>query len=314
MGKSIADGTPVVYDQATADMTAAAVERDEAESNGGGDETEEETPPEKDGDGGGGGDDNDDDDDTNGDGWDDDSIFNGGDLEPEIENSTPFILDETRRTSFQRCVEAEESKLWQAIGSVTIDPDAESLEVRKANALQQLSRFGICDTHVLGAQFCQDWKNKQAEHPIPPQDVDEVKVLVTDTHICVGSLLGLSTCKFLKEELWKRYVVRDEVAQVADGLFTMLPSSTNVRLPPAAAVVTSLGKKLLGNKAGAPIAGGNVPVLGSAARPRLPTRPITVKELRHGPKKGAGFIPPMGALPVVHDSRSGGKPFSHDEL
>lgn len=321
---SIKDGSSVVYDQIFADKSAVAVASDNAESSGGadkkdGDGTKDDGGTNKDGgkkdadgktgsggDGGSGSDE---------DVW-DKATFNSGDLQPELDNSTPMIPDETTRTSFQRCVEAEEAKLWQFVGSVTVDPDAESPEARKANALQQLSKFGICDTHVLGSAFCQNWKNEQAKHPIPPDEVNKVQTLVTGTHLCISSLIGPEACKILKEELWKRYVVRDEVAQVTDGLFTVAPNSDNARLPLAADVLGNLGKKLVGDKGvsaapGADSPSADFPLLGSA---RPPTRPATAKELQDGLKKGAGFIPSLGALHPVPGSHPGKEPFGHDEL
>ncbi|KAL8838138.1 MAG: hypothetical protein Q9176_005221 [Flavoplaca citrina] len=142
------------------------------------------------------------------------------DLEGELE-ATPVLKDETTRTAMQKCQEREEKKLWDEIGSTTIDPNTEfiSEEDRRAQA-ENGKRLGFCDKSYYGEDGCREWKRQLDSVPLPPESKLELESqLQSQPDLCPVNLVKLTDCQRAKQSVYMRFAILDETAQAVDSKF-----------------------------------------------------------------------------------------------
>ncbi|KAI4217381.1 MAG: hypothetical protein L6R36_009305 [Xanthoria steineri] len=142
------------------------------------------------------------------------------DLEGELE-ATPILKDETTRTAMQKCQEREEKKLWDEIGSTTIDPNAGSLtEEEKRAEAEFYKRLGFCDKSYYGEKGCREWKRQLDSVPMPPDTKMELEShLQSQLDLCPVNLVQLTDCQRAKESVYMRFAILDETAQAVDTKF-----------------------------------------------------------------------------------------------
>ncbi|KAJ5465956.1 hypothetical protein N7530_009743 [Penicillium desertorum] len=148
------------------------------------------------------------------------TIFKGDapvDLTDEI-IATPILQDEMTRTAMQDCQESVEAELWEEIGSVSIDPNAQTPEEDKDEA-EHLMLMGICDKEYYGEKACSKWKNTMQQIPLEP----EVKASMDDyikTHRgCPVNVVSKQDCHRAKQELLKRYAFPDIFVESVKDIF-----------------------------------------------------------------------------------------------
>ncbi|KAL8895858.1 MAG: hypothetical protein Q9192_003400 [Flavoplaca navasiana] len=142
------------------------------------------------------------------------------DLEGELE-ATPVLKDETTRTAMQKCQEREEKKLWDEIGSTTINSNTEfiSEEDRRAQA-ENGKRLGFCDKSYYGEDGCREWKRQLDSVPLPPDAKLELESqLQSQPDLCPVNLVKLTDCQRTKQSVYMRFTIQDETAQAVDSKF-----------------------------------------------------------------------------------------------
>lgn len=142
------------------------------------------------------------------------------DLEGELE-ATPILKDETTRTAMQQCQEKEEKKLWDEIGSTTIDPNANTLsEEEKRAEAEFYKRLGFCDKSYYGEKGCREWKRQLDSVPMPPDAKMELESqLQGQLDLCPVNLIKLTDCQRAEESVYMRFAILDETAKAVDTKF-----------------------------------------------------------------------------------------------
>ena len=142
------------------------------------------------------------------------------DLEGELE-ATPILKDETTRTAMQKCQEREEKKLWDEIGSTTVDPNANTLsEEEKRAEAEFYKRLGFCDKSYYGEKGCREWTRQLDSVPMPPDAKLELETqLQGQLDLCPVNLVKLTDCQRAKESVYMRFAILDETAQVVNTKF-----------------------------------------------------------------------------------------------
>lgn len=142
------------------------------------------------------------------------------DLEDELE-ATPVLKDETVKTAMQKCQEREEKKLWDEIGSTTIDQNAGALsEEEKRAQAEYYKRLGFCDKSYYGEKGCREWKRQLDSVPMTPDAKMELESqLQGQLDLCPVNLIKVTDCQRAKESVYMRFAILDETAQVLDTRF-----------------------------------------------------------------------------------------------
>ncbi|KAJ6443728.1 caffeine resistance [Purpureocillium lavendulum] len=125
------------------------------------------------------------------------------DVDEEI--STPADLDGTERGHLEQCAEEEERKIWQHIGSTTVDPDKPTEDEKQAEA-EALLASGICDATYYGVEKCKAWEDALHSHELPPEfptrdekQAEAEQLLASG--ICDTAFYGFEFCQKWKNEL-----------------------------------------------------------------------------------------------------------------
>ncbi|KAI4237066.1 MAG: hypothetical protein LQ349_002140 [Xanthoria aureola] len=132
--------------------------------------------------------------------------------EPIINDDEEFLIDLEER---------EEKKLWDEIGSKTIDPNASTLsEEEKRAEAEFYKRLGFCDKTYYGEKGCREWKRQLDSVPMPPDAKLELESqLQGQLDLCPVNLVKLTDCQRAKESVYMRFAILDETAQAVDAKF-----------------------------------------------------------------------------------------------
>ncbi|KFZ17205.1 hypothetical protein V501_01865 [Pseudogymnoascus sp. VKM F-4519 (FW-2642)] len=147
-------------------------------------------------------------------------IFRGDIMDVDLTDdiiATPVIQDETTRTAMQACHESVKAKLWQHIGSVTTDPNAETPEEGKAHA-EWLKSLGMCDKDYYGGKTCAASKKKQDDVPLRP-DEQAARDQLKQHSVCPANMVSPSDCNKAKQQLFMRFVMPDFLGEPIKGIF-----------------------------------------------------------------------------------------------
>jgi hypothetical protein len=186
---------------------------------------------------------------------------------PDVEE-TPVPFDETTQTALQKCQEEEERKIRDELGSTTPDPESPLKEEERKNQAEFLLLRGVCDKSFYGAAFCQIWKNQQASTPLSEEDQQILNEFREGITICPVNLITEVDCEMTKQELWKRYAVKDEFEGPINNLLAP-------QLPPAEIPQLVTGFDLggiVGNELSHGVTGGTLSVKPGAKPPRVRSR------------------------------------------
>ncbi|KAL8998041.1 MAG: hypothetical protein Q9169_002809 [Polycauliona sp. 2 TL-2023] len=142
------------------------------------------------------------------------------DLEGELE-ATPVLKDETVKTAMEKCQAREEKKLWDEIGSTTVDPNAETMsEEEKRAQAEHFKRLGFCDKSYYGEKGCREWKRQLDSVPLRPEAKLELEAqLKGQLDLCPVNLVKLTDCQRAKESVYMRFAILDETTQALNQSF-----------------------------------------------------------------------------------------------
>ena len=144
------------------------------------------------------------------------------DLTPEL-ISTPVLQDETVRTSMQACQESVEREIFDAIGSTTADPNAQTGE-EASDTAEHLRSMGICDVDFYGRAACAAWKDQLVRVPLAPEDQAAMESYLSQHTVCPVNLITPTDCNKAKQAVYMRFVVEDETTTPINLLFKPGPA------------------------------------------------------------------------------------------
>jgi hypothetical protein len=147
------------------------------------------------------------------------------------------------KTAMEKCQAEEEANLWRTIGSSSFVDNDLTGDISEDTANRLLDQ-GICDRTYFGADYCIEWKNRLAEVPVDPLLIHEAVEWGNASQLCPVNVYLPRGC-VAKQELWKKYVVKEEWKEPIEGLFEIgrpvewLPQTTE--WPGLAPVLLGLG-------------------------------------------------------------------------
>jgi hypothetical protein len=148
------------------------------------------------------------------------SIFRGDIKDVDLTDdiiATPVMQDETTRTAMQRCHESVEAELWEEIGSTTTALDTETPEEAEAKA-EHLKSLGICDNNYYGHKACTEWKRRQGEVPLAPEDQAAMNLLKQHS-VCPANMVSRADCNKAKQQMFMRFAIPDIMAEPIKNTF-----------------------------------------------------------------------------------------------
>ena len=145
------------------------------------------------------------------------------------------VLDDFEKDDLKKCIEDEERKLIDKIGTMDIaawyDVPKSDAEI-KAEKDKQLKN-GLCDKVYYGEDFCRKWKIERDSEEIPPDmqmDLDLFKQLRALSCPPNSHPERETFCHHVQQEVLKRYFVDDLGEKMVDRAFQ--PIKPEERLPP----------------------------------------------------------------------------------